>query len=111
MALIKSFEVKDTGATATYWRITHVQADFTAAGDGEAIGSAEVLLHGYVSAEARLAGKQPIMMKRIPFTSEQFGGSFDGVTRGMIYFGLKQHPDFIDAVDALDDPNPEPDAI
>ena len=101
MALIKAFEVEDTGATVTYWRITHVQADFTAASDGNAIGSAEVLLHGYVSAEARLAGKQPLMMKRIVFTSEQFGGSFDGVTRALIYFGLKQHPDFIDAVDVV----------
>jgi hypothetical protein len=53
MALSLPIEVDGTGATATYWRLTHVQADFPAC-------VVEAQLHGYLDQAARQAGKKPL---------------------------------------------------
>ncbi|RVT91887.1 hypothetical protein EOD42_19280 [Rhodovarius crocodyli] len=53
MALSLPIEVDGTGATATYWRLTHVQADFPAC-------VVEAQLHGYLDHAARQAGKKPL---------------------------------------------------
>jgi hypothetical protein len=58
MALFKRIELPETGASAEYWRITHVTLDRVA-------GIVEAVLHGYLDQAARAAGRSP--MTRIAF--------------------------------------------
>ena len=53
MAMSLPIEVDGTGASATYWRLTHVQADFPAC-------IVEAQLHGYLDQAARQAGQKPL---------------------------------------------------
>lgn len=100
MALLKRFDQR-TGVAVTYWRITAIQADFITAGDGESIGTAVVTMSGYIDKENRDANRAPAARKLIRFTSSQFGGSFDGVSRRLIYMLVKMTPDFSDALDVI----------
>lgn len=58
MAFMLPIEVLETGVTADYWRITHVQLDRSA-------GIVEAVLHGFRDEEARRADKAP--MQRLAF--------------------------------------------
>lgn len=62
MAFLKAIEVNETGITADYWRLTHVQLDRVA-------GIVEAQLHGYRDEPARRAGKAPL--QRLGFRFEQ----------------------------------------
>lgn len=62
MAFLKAIEINETGITADYWRLTHLQLDRTA-------GIVEVQLHGYRDEAARRAGKAPL--QRLGFRFEQ----------------------------------------
>lgn len=58
MALVIPIELPLTGATAAYWRITHVMLDCNAS-------VIEAQLHGYLDEAARRAGRAPL--QHIPF--------------------------------------------
>ncbi|MBY0336216.1 MAG: hypothetical protein K2X11_06355 [Acetobacteraceae bacterium] len=58
MALLKRIELPETGASAEYWRITHVTLDRVA-------GIVEAVVHGYLDQGARIAGRNP--MARLAF--------------------------------------------
>lgn len=58
MALLHPIELARTGATASYWRITHIQVDCEA-------GVTDVQLHGYLDEAARRTGRSPL--HHIPF--------------------------------------------
>lgn len=62
MAFLKPIEVNETGITADYWRLTHVQLDRVA-------GVVEAQLHGYRDESARREGKAPL--QRLGFRLEQ----------------------------------------
>ena len=62
MAFLIPIEINDTGASAEYWRLTHVQLDRVA-------GIIEAQLHGYHDHAARRAGKSPL--QRLGFRFEQ----------------------------------------
>jgi len=53
MALLHPVVIAETGVTASYWRITHLQADFSA-------GTLDAQLHGYLHQAAREAGRMPL---------------------------------------------------
>jgi len=61
MAFLNPVEIQETGVSAQYWRLTHLQADVTA-------GIIEAKLHGYLDEDARRAGKSPlsVMSFRLP---------------------------------------------
>lgn len=63
MALSLPIEVDGTGATATYWRLTHIQADLPAC-------VVEAQLHGYLDQPARQAGKKPLARFHFRFGTE-----------------------------------------
>ncbi|WP_421989245.1 hypothetical protein [Roseococcus sp.] len=62
MAFLKAVEINETGITADYWRLTHIQFDRVA-------GVVEAQLHGYRDEAARRAGKAPL--QRMGFRFEQ----------------------------------------
>ena len=53
MALVIPIELPRTGATAAYWRVTHVQVDCNAR-------ITDAQLHGYLDETARRAGRAPL---------------------------------------------------
>ena len=53
MALSKAIEIKNSGVTASYWRITRIEIDGLS-------NSTKVFISGYVDQAARVAHKQPI---------------------------------------------------
>lgn len=61
MALLQPIELPQTGVTASYWRITHIQMDCGAR-------VTEAQLHGYLDEDARRAGRAPL--HHIPFRFE-----------------------------------------
>ncbi|MDB5412265.1 MAG: hypothetical protein JWR10_600 [Rubritepida sp.] len=60
MAFLKPIEISETGVTAAYWRLTHVQVDRIA-------GIVETQLHGYLGEAARRAGKSPLQRMSFRF--------------------------------------------
>ncbi len=81
MALIHEIESPETGITASYWKLTHLQADFTA-------GIVDAQLHGYRDAAARTDGRAPVARHafRFPLASVARRGS---LTRGAIYAAIR----------------------
>jgi len=98
MALLHPHEIAETGITAEYWRLTHLQADLSA-------GVVEAQLHGYRDEAARRAGKAPLsrMNYRFPAQAVLAGGMLE---IGAIYravraaAGDEAAPDFAAANDA-----------
>jgi len=89
MALSCSIEVEGTGASATYWRLTHVQADFPAC-------VVEAQLHGYLDQAARQAGKNPLA--RFNFRFATAGLMADGeLSIPAIYGAVRAAPSGQDA--------------
>ncbi len=72
MAFLHPIEIEQTGVTAHYWRLTHLQADFCA-------GIVEAKLHGFLDEAARLAGKSPlsVLAFRMPAASVMRDGAFN----------------------------------
>ncbi len=84
MALLHPVEITETGVTASYWRITHVQADFTA-------GTLDAQLHGYLHQDARLDGRMPLsrMAFRFPVGSLVVG---EAISLPAIYAAVRVAP-------------------
>jgi len=99
MAFKLPLEVLETGVTAAYWRITHVQLD-------RAAGIVETVLHGFRDEEARRDEKSPL--QRLTFrlrldamgdaTSLDLARLYDAVRREPA--GADAAPLFAPAVDA-----------
>lgn len=53
MAFMQPVEIQETGVSAQYWRLTHLQADLTA-------GIVEARMHGFLDETARRSGKSPL---------------------------------------------------
>ncbi len=86
MALLKPIEIRNTGLTASYWRLTHVQLDHAA-------GVAEFRLHGYPDAAARLAGKAPLPAIDYRLGAEALQAeSLHNVTTQQFYAAAKAQP-------------------
>jgi hypothetical protein len=88
MALFMPIDIADTGVTAEYWRLTHVQADLIA-------GIVDAQLHGYRDADARRAGRQPLsrMSFRFPITDI---AEADAIELSRIYAAIREMPAGVD---------------
>lgn len=64
MALSKSISVNNTGVTATYWRLTGVNVDLLA-------NIATITLAGYLDAQARADGKNPVDLRTVRWVGSQ----------------------------------------
>jgi hypothetical protein len=94
MAFLIPIEVMETGVTAAYWRITHVQLD-------RAAGIVETVLHGFRDEEARHDGKAPL--QRLSYrlrldAMENPSSLYDAVRRAPA--GEDEPPVFAAAADA-----------
>jgi len=76
MALLKTLEHKKTGVELTYWRITRAEIDGLR-------NSTRIFLSGYISAEARAAGKLPL-----DSVSFEWRGADNPVTPTILMQGL-----------------------
>lgn len=84
----------NTGAVSTYWRITHINVDYSAPvldEDNNPLvsgikGIVEVKLHGYISKEARENGKSPIDLKTFNIPATDI--SIDAISRGDLYVAI-----------------------
>jgi hypothetical protein len=104
MGLLLAIPVGETGVSARYWRITAVQADFSAVPadatpEQEALGVLDVTLQGYLDHAARLAGRTPLHAMRLRFGPAETG-PLDGVAVASIYAAVKTAAAFTGAVDA-----------
>lgn len=91
MALSKAIDT-DTGAQATYWRMTRVAFDVIA-------GTVWYVLAGYVGAEVRAAGKNPL--REQAFTMPLPAGvAPEQIGRAELYADAKTREAFAGAVDA-----------
>lgn len=92
MALIKNVE-SDIGVDATYWHIFAINSNRVQSG-------MDVVLAGYVSAEARTDGKSPALIRNVSLNGDAFPGTADGITYAAIYAAVKALDAWSDAVDA-----------
>lgn len=88
MALGKTFTTP-FGVSAIYWKIANVTEDFLA-------GTMKVVLAGYVSAAARLAGSQPLVAQTIDITGDAYSVEAD---RAAIYTAIKAMEVWVGAED------------
>lgn len=88
MALGKAFSTP-FGVSATYWKIANVIDDFIG-------GMAKVVLAGYVSKDARLAGAQPIVSQTVDIRGEAYTAE---MSRASLYAAIKADPVWADAED------------
>lgn len=88
MALSKAF-VTNFGVTALYWKIANVTEDFIA-------NTMKIVMAGYVSAEARQAGAQPLAAMPVELAGEGYTPERD---RAALYAVLKTSPQWADAED------------
>jgi hypothetical protein len=65
MAFLKPIEMRETGITAAYWRLTHVQLDCVAR-------VLDAQLHGYRDEAARRAGLAPVHRFAFRFATSAF---------------------------------------
>jgi hypothetical protein len=89
MALIKSIDT-EFGVPAVYWNIGEFQEDFKNKGT-------TVICYGYVSKDARDAGKQPLSSVYLQISGGDYVADAD---RAALYPIIKQRPEFYGAVDA-----------
>ena len=84
MAFLLPIELDNTGVSASYWRITHLQMDRNA-------GIVEAVLHGFRDEAARRDGKAPLhrLQFRLPGTALE-----DPATLAMddLYRAIRQEP-------------------
>lgn len=91
MALSKLIDA-DTGVPAVYWRIVRVDADLK-------VRAVWFVVDGYISQQAREAGREPIMQKpmTLPMPEDAEPESY---TRATLYAYVKGLEAFAGAVDA-----------
>ncbi len=89
MAMILPIDLADTGVTAEYWRLTHLQADLVA-------GIVDAQLHGYRDEAARRNGRQPLtgMAFRFPVAELAEAASID---LRRVYAAIREQPAGVDA--------------
>ncbi|WP_206935740.1 hypothetical protein [Roseococcus thiosulfatophilus] len=92
MALIIPLELPQTGVTATYWRITHVQVDCNAR-------IIQAQLHGYLDEAARRAGRAPLHHIPYRFAAGDLPDPFT-VSVADIYRAVREAPEGEDAAGA-----------
>ncbi len=91
MALSKAIDT-GTGAQATYWRVTRMTFDVIA-------GSVWYVLAGYLTADARATGKDPLCEQ--PFTMLlPEGVAPERIGRTELYVDAKVREEFVGATDA-----------
>jgi hypothetical protein len=96
MALLVAIEIDGSGQLAEYWRIRRVEADFPA--DGGAMLS--ISLEGWVSADTRAAGKDPIPNARRLFNiARATPAEAEGLTTAALYAAVKNFPEFVESED------------
>lgn len=88
MALGKAFSTP-FGVNAIYWKIANVMDNFLAA-------SVKVVLAGYISKEARLAGAQPIVSQTVDIQGEAYTAE---MSRASLYAAIKVDPVWENAED------------
>ena len=91
MALSKSIDT-DSGVAAVYWRIVRVDVDLK-------VRTIWFVIDGYVSHQAREAGREPVMQKpmTLPMPEDAEPESY---TRATLYAYVKGLEAFAGAVDA-----------
>ena len=92
MALIIPIELPQTGATAAYWRITHIQVDCNAR-------VADAQLHGYLDEGARRAGRAPLHHMAFRFGAAAMPDPFT-IAVADIYRAIRTTPEGEDAAGA-----------
>jgi hypothetical protein len=92
MALIIPIELPQTGATAAYWRITHVQVDCNAR-------VTDAQLHGYVDEAARRAGRAPLHHMAFRFDATALPDP-STIAVADIYRAIRETPEGEDAAGA-----------
>lgn len=89
MALLKGFEVHNTGVIATYWRIIQLDFDYESK-------EIRVLLKGYLTAEDRQAQKNDIHVKEVMLPISAHGEARDVIytfletTEGNEFYGATE---------------------
>ena len=89
MALLKSIEA-EVGVSAVYWNVGLAHEDFKSQ-------KCDLTLYGYVSQEARLAGKQPLSVMQMQVIGAEYVA---GADRAALYAIIKQKPEFEGSEDA-----------
>jgi len=85
MALMMPLELPNTGATAAYWRITHIQVDCNAR-------VTHAQLHGYLNEAARRAGRAPLHHMPFRFGAEALPDPFT-IAVADIYRAIRETPE------------------
>lgn len=85
MAFLKPIEMRETGITAAYWRLTHVQVDCVAR-------VLDAQLHGYRDEAARRAGLAPVHRLGFRFVTQAFQDPAV-VAMADIYAAIRGTPD------------------
>lgn len=89
MAFLKPIEMRETGITAAYWRLTHVQVDCVAR-------VLDAQLHGYRDEAARRAGLSPVHRFAFRFATKAFQDPAV-VAMADIYAAIREAPGAPDA--------------
>lgn len=84
MAFLKAIEINETGITADYWRLTHVQLDRVA-------GVVEAQLHGYRDEAARRLGKAPVQCMGFRFDQAGMEDPYN-LAIDDLYRAIRAHP-------------------
>ncbi len=92
MAFQHSIDIEDTGVTADYWRLTHLQADLAA-------GVVEVQVHGFRDEAARRAARSPLSRLQFRFPAETVMPQ-GSLSLAALYAALRGTVRFEDASDA-----------
>jgi hypothetical protein len=91
MALSKALDT-DTGAQATYWRVTRVAFDVVE-------GSVWYVLAGYLTADTRAAGKNPLRERAFTMPLPEAVAP-EQIGRAELYIDAKTREEFAGASDA-----------
>lgn len=96
MAFEQTIEIDNSGVTASYWRIRSGSVDFPPTG-GALI---TVTLDGWMSAEARAAGKDTLVgaHRRFNIPCENASDA-EGLTAAALYDAVRIFPEFTTALD------------
>lgn len=92
MALVIPIELPRTGATAAYWRITHVQVDRNAR-------VTDAQLHGYLDEAARRTGRAPLHHIPFRFAAAALADP-DTIAVADIYRAIREAPEGVDTAGA-----------
>ena len=100
MALEQALELNGTGIIVRYWRIARVTMMFPsyAADGGPIVPDVEVILHGFLSKEARDAGRLVIFSETVKLDQANTGDALDPM-RSLAYAAVKASERFAGAKD------------